>query len=113
MRKLFFTVAIPAILLSLVSCKSADKNADAIAVDMCNCFKGLEAKLSDETKKIFTNAANAADPAKSIQSDVMALGEEGGQKIGVEMQSFGEIEDENSETGRCIKDVEKKYKNAL
>ena len=112
MRKLFFTVALPAILLSLVSCKSADKKADAIAADMCNCFKGMEANLSNDAKKIVSNAAMAADPAKSLQEDVMALGEERGQQIAVEMQSLGDMENESSETGRCIKDVEKKYKNA-
>lgn len=112
MRKLFFTVAIPAILLLLVSCKSADKNADAIAADMCNCFKSLETNLSNDAKNVVKNAANAADPVKSLKDDVMALGEEKGQQVGVEMQSLGDMENESSETGRCIKDVEKKYKNA-
>ena len=112
MRKLFFTVAIPAMFLSLVSCKSADKKADQIAADMCNCFKGMEAKLSNDTKKIVGNAANATDPEKSLKDDVIALGEEKGQKIGEEMQSLGDMENESSETGRCIKEVEKKYKNA-
>jgi hypothetical protein len=112
MRKLFFTIAVPAMILFLVSCKSADKNAGNIAEDMCNCYKGLEAKMSDDTKKIVSNAANAADPEKSLQEDVMALGEEKALQIGQEMQSIGEIEDESSESGRCMKELEKKYKNA-
>jgi hypothetical protein len=81
-------------------------------MQICNCFKGLEAKLSNETKKIVENAANATDPEKSLKDDVMALGEEKGQQIAEEMVSVGEIKNENSETGRCMKDLEKKYKNA-
>lgn len=112
MKKFLFAITVPALMLLLVSCKSADKNTDEIAADMCNCFKGLEANLSNDTKKMVDNAANAADPEKSLKDDVMALGEEKAQQIGQEMESLGDMENENSETGRCIKDVEKKYKNA-
>jgi phage-related minor tail protein len=112
MKKFLFTITVPALILLLVSCKSADKKADAIAEDMCNCFKGMEAKISNNTKKIFTDAANAADPAKSIQDAVMAIGEENSQQISQEMETLGEMEDENSETGRCMKGLEKKYDNA-
>lgn len=110
MKKLLSVITIPALIL--LSCKSADKKADAIAADMCNCFKGLEANLSNDTKKIVDNAANAADPEKSLKDDVMALGAERGQQIGEEMSALGDMDNENSETGRCIKDVENKYKNA-
>ena len=107
MKKFLIAITVPALIL--LSCKSADNKADAIAADMCDCYKGLEAKLSKDTKKIFTDAANAADPAKSIQEAVMELGEENGQRIGQEMESLGEMEDENSETGSCMKGLEKKY----
>jgi len=112
MKKILFVIVVPALMLLWVSCKSADKKADEIAADMCNCFKSLEANLSNDTKKIVDNAANATDPEKSLKDDVMALGEEKGQQIGQEMSSLGDMENESSETGRCIKDVEKKYKNA-
>ena len=44
---------------------------------------------------------------------MIALGEGEGKKIGEEMESVGEMEDENSETGRCIKNVEKKIQGCL
>ena len=78
---------------------------------MCNCFKGMEANLSNETKKMVDNAANATDPEKSLKDDVISLGEEKAEQIGKEMEILGDMENESSETGRCIKDVEKKYKN--
>ena len=112
MRKLFFTVALPAILLLLVSCKSADSKIDKISADFCNCFKGMEAKLSDDSKKLISDASNAADPGKSMKDAMVPLSEEKKMQVAQEMAGFAELEDESSETGRCIKDIEKKYDNA-
>ncbi len=112
MKKILLALTATTLLLTGISCKSADKKADEIAADFCNCLSGLEKKLSAATKKIVADAAVAADPMKSIQDNMIALGEEEGKKIGEEMESVGEMEDENSETGRCIKNVEKKYKDA-
>ena len=112
MRKLSAPVVILIMLLSLASCKSADKNAGNIASDYCNCFSELEKNMSSDTKKILSRAGDAADPTKSLQADVIALGEEKGKQVAEEMESLGELEDDNSVIGRCIKGVEKKHNNA-
>jgi polyhydroxyalkanoate synthesis regulator phasin len=110
MRKLSLALFIAA--LSLASCKSADNNAGAIASDFCECFRDIEKDMSSDTKRIVAKATEANNPTKSLQDDIVAMGEEKGQQIAQEMARMGELEDENSKVGRCIKDVEKKYKNA-
>lgn len=112
MRKLFFTIAVPALILALASCKSADNNIGKISSDFCNCFKGMESKLSPDVKKIIGDASNAADPEKSLTDAVEALNEDQKIQVAMEMAGFAELEDEKSETGSCIKAVEKKYDNA-
>jgi hypothetical protein len=112
MKKLFYTIAAPAIFLSLLSCKSADSNIGKISADFCNCFKAMEAKLSDDTKKLVNDAANTATPDKSMQEALTGLDPEKAQKVGTELISFGEIGDKNSETGLCLEGVKKKYKGS-
>ena len=112
MKKHSLVIVAGSLFLLASSCKSADKNADKIAADFCNCFSDLEKNLSSDTKKIFTSAANAADPTTTMQKDLMALDPEKQQKVSEELQSLGDIEDANSSIGRCMKDVEKKYDNA-
>jgi len=104
-------VAVLAMTVSILmsSCKSADKNAGNIAADYCDCLRSLEKNMSEDSKKIITNAVNADDPSQSIQNDVIALGAERGKEIGEEMQAVGDMDNENSEIGRCINKVEKKY----
>lgn len=112
MRKYWLYTAIIAFPLIVASCKSADKNASKIASDYCDCLRKLDKSMSSETKKVISNAANSDDPSKSIQKDVMAMDEEKQLQIGKEMVGVGEMEDENSEVGSCIKRIEKKYGDA-
>jgi len=112
MRKYWFYTTIIMVTLIVTSCKSADKNAGKIASDYCDCLRKLDKSMSSETKKIISNAANSDDPTKSIQSDVMGMDEEKQLQIGKEMVAVGDMEDEKSEIGSCIKRIEKKYDNA-
>lgn len=112
MRKSWLYTVVLAFLLLAASCNSADKNVGKIASDYCDCLRKLDKSMSSETKKIISKASNSADPARSIQYDVMALDEEKQLQIGKEMVGVGDMEDENSEIGRCIKRIEKKYDNA-
>jgi hypothetical protein len=56
-----------------------------------------------------TKASNAADPQAVLKAELAGLDPEEQKAIGKEMMSLGEVEDENSELGHCIKSVEKKY----
>ncbi len=112
MRKYWLYTAIIGFSLLIASCNSADKNVGKIASDYCDCLRKLDKSMSSETKKIISNAANSDNPSKSIQKDVMAMDEEKQLQIGKEMVSVGDMEDESSEIGRCIKRIEKKYDNA-
>ena len=114
MKKLLFTTAIPAIFLLFSSCKSADKSENEIekvASDYCDCFKGMEANLSAETKTIIKKAVNSDNPTMSAINDLNKLDKETDKKVEEEMKSFSIVDDPNSEIGRCIKKVERKYKN--
>jgi hypothetical protein len=93
------------------SCGTADNKVPQIASDFCNCFTSMERDLSTGTKSIIAKAADAEDPEKSLTDAVMNLNEEEQTKIGTEMMSLGDMENESSEVGRCIKSVEKKYDN--
>ncbi|HEX7847829.1 MAG TPA: hypothetical protein VF476_18645 [Chitinophagaceae bacterium] len=108
MRKNVFPIL--AIAFLIASCKgSADKKVPEIAADYCKCFEKLEKEMSDESKKLFTAAGNAADPTKTLEEELLKLDEETQGKVGIELMSLGELEDESSEMGSCIKGVEKKY----
>ncbi len=115
MKRSFFAIFFIAIALFMTSCKPADKKidekADTIAADYCDCLKNMEAKLSEDTKRIINNAAKSDDPSKSIENDVMKMGVEKGAAIGEEMEAVGDMEDPNSETGRCINKLDEKYKD--
>jgi hypothetical protein len=99
--------------LFLFSCKSADNRAPEIATDFCNCFTEIEQNFSAETKRIVSTAATASDPTKSLQDQIVALEDEKKGQVGKEMESLGDMENENSKIGKCMKDVEKKYKNVV
>jgi hypothetical protein len=96
----------------LFSCKTADNKVPQIAADFCNCFSKLEKDMSAESKKVFTTAAESVDPEKVLEEEITKLDEETQTKVATEFMALGELEDDNSEVGRCIKNVEKKYDNA-
>jgi hypothetical protein len=54
---------------------------------------------------------SAPDPTAALQQSVTDLTPEEQERVGAEMVSLGDLEDENSEIGTCIKNVEKKYDN--
>lgn len=93
----------------LASCSSADKKVPQIAADFCDCFKKLEAEMSTESRKLFATAAESADPETVLGTELLKLDEETQQKVGEELSALGELENENSEVGSCMKRVEKKY----
>ena len=106
------SVAFAAILLvSIGACKTADKKAPEIAADFGNCFKDIEKNLGEDVKKMVADAAMSADPEKFMEEAMLNIDEERALEIGKEMVMLGELEDANSKVGRCIKDVEAKYKN--
>jgi hypothetical protein len=113
MRKNLIGLTFIAASVVLFSCKSADNRAPEIATDFCNCFTEIEQNFSADTKRIVSTAASAADPTKSLQDQVIALADEKKEQVGKEMESLGDMEDENSKIGKCMKDVEKKYKNVV
>lgn len=112
MKKVFVKSMFSFLAIILFACKSADNNITQIAGDFCNCFSNYEKSLSQSTKQILADASNAADPEKSLRDNVVKLGEEEGRKVSEEMSGLGDIENEGSEVGQCIKKVEKKYDNA-
>lgn len=103
------SLVLAVVALFFVSCKSADKKVPQIAADFCNCFVKLEKEMSPEAKNLFTQAAESPDPEKAIEEGIMVMDEETQLKVGQEFMAVGEIDNENSEIGRCMKDVEKKY----
>jgi hypothetical protein len=111
MRKVVRSLLVVITTIAL-SCNSADNKVPQIASDFCNCFASIEKKLSAPTIDVLTKASNAGDPETALQDEIKKLDEEEQMKIGAEMMSLGEVEDPNSELGRCIKDVEKKYGKA-
>lgn len=111
MKKTLY-LALLTVVISSASCSTADQKVPQMAADFCNCFSKMERDLSESTKNIMAKAAEAADPEKSLQNAVLALNEEDQAAIAEEMEGFSEMEDENSEIGKCIKNVEKKYGNA-
>lgn len=110
--RIIICVALTAILLvSVTACKTADSQAPEIATDFCNCFKDIEKNLSADVKRMVADAATSEDPEKSMQDAMLNLNEEKALEISEEMVALGELEDDNSTVGKCIKDVEAKYKN--
>lgn len=98
--------------LIVASCSTADKKVPQIAEDFCNCFSKMEKEMSAESKRIFKTAANASDPEQVLQDELLKLEGETQTQVNEEFMAFGELEDENSEVGRCMKSVEKKYDNS-
>lgn len=111
MKKISYLV-FAAVAMSVISCSTADQKVPQMAADFCNCFSKMERDLSESTKNIVAKASEAADPEKLLQNAVLAMNEEDQVAIASEMESFSEMDDENSEIGKCIKNVEKKYDNA-
>ncbi|MEI9908938.1 MAG: hypothetical protein WDO71_04275 [Bacteroidota bacterium] len=106
-----FSFFIIAIALSLVACKSADNKVPEIAADVCNCFSDIEKNFSKETKALLAKAANDSNPQKVLKEEIVKLDQEDQMAIGQELMSLGELGDEKSDMGRCMKGVEKKYGN--
>ena len=104
MRKNMLSLLVVCVLLS--SCNSADDKVPQFASDICGCFGNIEAKLSSETKTIFSNAA---EKNTRLKDEIDKLSKEDQLKVLSEMTFFDEIGEENSEIGGCIKNVEKKY----
>ena len=100
------------IAVSLAACKSADNKVPEIASDMCNCFSATEKNISKSTKDLFVKAANDDDPQKVLQQELIKLDPEDQVVINQELMSLSELQDEKSEIGNCMKNVEKKYGNA-
>ena len=100
------------VMLILVSCQSADKKIPQIAGDFCNCFSSLEKNLSEKTKGIIDRAANSANPEQSMKDDVEKLTEEEKMSVGTEMVSLGDMENKDSDLGKCMEAVKNKYNNA-
>ncbi|MBN8675753.1 MAG: hypothetical protein J0L56_16590 [Chitinophagales bacterium] len=111
MKKILYPLLGVAV-ISIASCSTADQKVPQMAADFCNCFSKMERDLSESTKNIVARASIAANPELSIQNAVLALDEEEQAAIAGEMESFSQMDDENSEIGRCIKNVEKKYDKA-
>jgi len=110
--KKFSYLVIVAVVISIASCSTADQKVPQMAADFCNCFSKMERDLSEVTKSIVAKASLAENPELSIQNAVLALNEEEQVAIAGEMESFSQMDDENSEVGSCIKNVEKKYDKA-
>lgn len=104
---------LPVVFIAIIvaSCSSADNKVPQIAADFCDCFKKLETEMSVDSKKLFATAAEAADPEKALGEELVKLEEEVQEKVGTELMALGELEDESSELGSCMKKVEKKYGN--
>jgi hypothetical protein len=113
MRKNLVGFTFMAASIFLFSCKSADNKAPQIAADFCNCFSDIEQNFGADTKRIISTAAGATDPTKSLQDQILALEDEKKAQVGKEMESLSDMEDENSKIGKCMKEVETKYKNVV
>jgi hypothetical protein len=98
--------------LIATGCQSADKQVPEIASDFCACFTDMEKDMSTQTKDIMHKAAISNDPENSMKSDVEALSDDDKMKVGTEMMSLGSMQDKDSEVGRCMEDVAKKYDKA-
>ncbi len=112
MKKIVYLLPVVVVIISIASCSTADQKVPQMATDFCNCFSTMERELSESTKNIVAKASLAENPELSIQNAVLALNEEEQVTIAGEMESFSQMDDENSEVGKCIKNVEKKYDKA-
>src|SRR5688572_950302 len=110
MRNLFLLAGLFALIAT--GCQSADKQVPEIASDFCACFTDMEKNMSTQTKDIMHKAAVSNDPENSMKGDVEALTDEEKMKVGTEMMSLGSMQDKDSEVGRCMEDVAKKYDKA-
>lgn len=106
-RLLFFFI-----IISTVSCKTADQQVPEIASDFCNCISPMEKEMSKKTLNIFSTAAAASDPEASLKSQIQALPDEDQMSVSAEIMVLSRLDDEKSDVGRCIKSVEKKYDKA-
>ncbi|HEY6504138.1 MAG TPA: hypothetical protein VIZ28_09205 [Chitinophagaceae bacterium] len=111
MRKIVQLVPVAFVML-FSSCSSADNKVPQIAADFCNCFNKVEQDISASTVNVITKAANSVDPETALLDEVKNLDPEDQMKFEKEMEVISEVEDQKSELGRCIKDVEKKYGKA-
>jgi hypothetical protein len=110
MRKIqILAVLCAAIVIS--SCGASKGDIDGIAKGMCNCFSSMESNLSADTKEILKSATTASDPQKAISDALLKLSPEKQMSVGKEMMSFSEVGNSSSTVGKCMQDLEKKYKN--
>lgn len=96
----------------LVSCHQADDKVPGIATDLCNCFSSTEKNLAPQTKEIFLKASNAADPKKVLQEEIAKLDEATQALVSNDLLVFAEIENPQSQMGKCIAAIKKKYGKA-
>jgi hypothetical protein len=103
--------------LLLTNCKSAKKEdkkegkseISQVASEICNCLSPIEKNLSAEAKDIFLKAASADDPQKEMTAAIMSLASEKQATIAQEFQSFGDMDNPGSSTGKCMDDLKAKY----
>ena len=110
MSKNLFLLMIIAVVY--VSCKSAESKAPQMAADFCKCFEEIQSNISDNTMKIFKKASGSANPEKALEEAMEELNEEEQLNVAMELSALDDMDNEQSEIGRCIKNVEKKYNNA-
>jgi hypothetical protein len=95
----------------LASCSTADQKIPTIANDFCNCFGTLEKSMSTELKDIFVKAGDSEDPQAALTKSLMEMDPEKQASITEELQGLSSVQDPNSEVGKCMAELEKKYKN--
>ncbi|HEV7781758.1 MAG TPA: hypothetical protein VGO58_10870 [Chitinophagaceae bacterium] len=106
-RKVPLVIAIVACIFH--SCKPADSKPGNMADDVCNCFQGIVANLSAETKEMVIGAAHTNEPREYITKYLGSLNEEKKQQVGREMRASRVDEKTNPGTMRCLEKVELKY----
>jgi hypothetical protein len=99
------------IIITGISCNSADNKVSQVASAVCDCFKASEKNMSAVTKYILKKASNATDPKTTLQEEVSNLSTEDQATVELEMSPLSEANDPQSEIGKCMRNVEKKYGN--
>ena len=105
----YSTFLLTVYIIMLFSCNSADNKIPQIATDFCNCFNKIEKGISKSTVDIFINASNADNPQAALKEEMGKLSPENFARVNAEMTALSHADDEHSELGGCIKEVEKRY----
>lgn len=107
MHRVLFAV-LPAMLFIFSSCASgsADGKVPELASEMCKCFETMNKEISPAAAALYKEVAAAPKPGATLRNGLENMEPSEAAAIATAM---GQLEDESTEIGKCVKAFDRKY----